>query len=31
MTATVKGRNDISEPQKGKIMRDNAARLYGWQ
>jgi predicted TIM-barrel fold metal-dependent hydrolase len=31
MTATVKGRNDISEPQKSKIMRDNAARLYGWQ
>ena len=31
MTATVKGRKDISEPQKIKIMRDNAARLYGWQ
>jgi predicted TIM-barrel fold metal-dependent hydrolase len=30
MTATVKGRKDISEPQKRKIMRDNAARLYGW-
>jgi len=31
MTATVKGRKDISEAQKNKIMRDNAARLYGWQ
>lgn len=30
MTSTVKGREDITEPQKTKIMRDNAARLYGW-
>ncbi|MSP38605.1 MAG: hypothetical protein EXR70_08960 [Deltaproteobacteria bacterium] len=30
MTATVKGRKDISDGQKNKIMRDNAIRLYGW-
>jgi predicted TIM-barrel fold metal-dependent hydrolase len=30
MTSTVKGRKDISEQQKDKIMRTNAIRLYGW-
>ncbi|HEX9453798.1 MAG TPA: amidohydrolase family protein [Candidatus Binatia bacterium] len=30
MTATVNGRKDLSDSQKTKIMRNNAARLYGW-
>jgi hypothetical protein len=30
MTSTVKGRKDISEQQKDKIMRSNAIKLYGW-
>src|SRR5919106_334273 len=30
MTSTVKGRNDINDKQKDKIMRSNAIRLYGW-
>jgi len=30
MTATVKARKDLTESQKNKIMRNNAARLYGW-
>jgi predicted TIM-barrel fold metal-dependent hydrolase len=30
MTSTVKGRKDISDKQKDKIMRSNAIRLYGW-
>jgi predicted TIM-barrel fold metal-dependent hydrolase len=30
MTAKLNGRQDLSAKQKEKIMRDNAARLYGW-
>jgi predicted TIM-barrel fold metal-dependent hydrolase len=30
MTSTVEARQDITAAQKQKIMRDNAARLYGW-
>ena len=30
MTSTMKGRKDISDRQKDKIMRANAIRLYGW-
>jgi predicted TIM-barrel fold metal-dependent hydrolase len=30
MTSTVRGRKDITEAQKDKIMRANAVRLYGW-
>ena len=30
MVSTVRGRKDISDGQKDKIMRANAIRLYGW-
>jgi predicted TIM-barrel fold metal-dependent hydrolase len=30
MVSTVRGRKDLSEKQKDKIMRSNAVRLYGW-
>ncbi len=30
MVSTVRGRKDISDRQKDKIMRANAIRLYGW-
>lgn len=30
MASTVKGRKDITERQKEKMMRNNAIRLYGW-
>jgi predicted TIM-barrel fold metal-dependent hydrolase len=30
MTSTLEGRGDITSAQKRKIMRDNAAKLYGW-
>lgn len=30
MTATVKGRKDVTDNQKDKIMRNNAVPLYGW-
>jgi predicted TIM-barrel fold metal-dependent hydrolase len=30
MSSTLKGRKDITDNQKDKIMRSNAIRLYGW-
>jgi hypothetical protein len=30
MVSTVKGRKDISESLKNKILCENAKRLYGW-
>jgi predicted TIM-barrel fold metal-dependent hydrolase len=30
MTSTLKGRQDITDQQKNKIMRTNAINLYGW-
>jgi predicted TIM-barrel fold metal-dependent hydrolase len=30
MVSTVRGRSDISEHQKDKIMRANPVKLYGW-
>jgi len=30
MTTIVRGRKDVTDNQKDKIMRANAIRLYGW-
>jgi predicted TIM-barrel fold metal-dependent hydrolase len=30
MVSTLRGRADLSDQQKDKVMRQNAIRLYGW-
>jgi predicted TIM-barrel fold metal-dependent hydrolase len=31
VTATIRGRKDISESAKAKVLGENAKRFYGWQ
>jgi predicted TIM-barrel fold metal-dependent hydrolase len=31
VTATIRGRKDISEQAKNRVLGENAKRFYGWQ